>query len=451
MSAAAPVTWSSQLFDASLVRRLTGRTNRRDRRLLWQRSARPFRAAQSEHGGAIQLPEGHVAINVTSNNRELVGEFVYVYRRGKKGIYTADYWFNGEHSRKSLKTRDRKTARKRGAALERKLTDGSLDTSKAAQRKTTGETLLQAIENFLSYHATESRSETTLKKYRGVLKKQLVMFASKSGVVLLAELDRTFVDKFREFRKPNIGVRSMNFEGWLLKSFFAWCVERELMERNPLERRKFPRVRTEPRGGPSLEEINSILQAASREDFPVLATLAFTGARSGECQRLRPEDVDLKNGWIRIVSRKGAETKTRLSRKVPIHLRLRGILATVPRHARDWFFVTAPSGGYPNAARRINTKKLNDDFKRLLHRLGLPTGRDGGYTIHSLRHSFETITVNANTPQRVVDSWMGHASDRSMAAVYYSLSDADSKKFMEMVPFGTGEPAADAGTQETKK
>ena len=50
-------------------------------------------------------------------------------------------------------------------------------------------------------------------------------------------------------------------------------------------------------------------------------------------------------------------------------------------------------------------------------------------------------------PQRVIDAWLGHRSDRSMAAVYYRLRDEDSQSFMGKVPFGTGEPAADAGKE----
>lgn len=67
--------------------------------------------------------------------------------------------------------------------------------------------------------------------------------------------------------------------------------------------------------------------------------------------------------------------------------------------------------------------------------------------VHSLRHFFETFTVNAGVPQRVIDAWLGHRSDKSMAAVYYRLRDEDSQAFMAKIPFGAGEPAADAGTE----
>ena len=69
--------------------------------------------------------------------------------------------------------------------------------------------------------------------------------------------------------------------------------------------------------------------------------------------------------------------------------------------------------------------------------------------IHSLRHFFETFTANAGTPQWAVDTWLGHRSDKSMAAVYYRLGDEDFQSFGRG-PFGTGEPAADAGKEDVR-
>lgn len=58
--------------------------------------------------------------------------------------------------------------------------------------------------------------------------------------------------------------------------------------------------------------------------------------------------------------------------------------------------------------------------------------------------------MNARTPQRVIDTWLGHRSDKSMAAVCSRLGDEDSQSFMAKVPFGTGKPAADIGTEDGK-
>ena len=109
-------------------------------------------------------------------------------------------------------------------------------------------------------------------------------------------------------------------------------------------------------------------------------------------------------------------------------------------------FTAEPSKRYPDGSHHINTKHLNDFFLKILTKLKIPTGRKDGFTIHSLRHFMRTFCVNAGVPERVVDLWLGHASDRrSVQSTYYHLTDEASQQFMRKVPFGEGNPAADAG------
>ena len=141
------------------------------------------------------------------------------------------------------------------------------------------------------------------------------------------------------------------------------------------------------------------------------------------------------------MSREGAETKSRKSRKVPIHPVLRPFLKRQPQPTGSCFFSAEPSAKYPCGGHWINPKKLNERFQGVASRLELPVGRDkGGYVIHSLRHFFERVCVNAGIPQRVIDTWLGHRSDKSMGSVYYSLSDMESQAFMTKVPFSNEFP-----------
>ena len=162
-----------------------------------------------------------------------------------------------------------------------------------------------------------------------------------------------------------------------------------------------------PKAGPSLGEVNRILAELTGTKKTMVAVLAFTGMRAGDLQRLTPADLDLKDNWLRVVSRKGLETKTRTSRNVPVHARLRAMLEPLPVSDKPWLFTMLPSDKYPNGDHWINIKKLNEDFQAAVLRAELPTGRDHGFTTHSLRHFFETHTVNSNIPQRVIDHWLG--------------------------------------------
>jgi integrase len=178
--------------------------------------------------------------------------------------------------------------------------------------------------------------------------------------------------------------------------------------------------------------------------------LAFTGMRAAECQHLLPKDVDLEQGWIHIVSRDGAETKTGESRKVPIHPRLATFLKQLPKHRGEWFFTAQPSPKFPQGGHHLNMKHLNEDFQKLLKKLKLPVGKkSGGFTLHSLRSSFKTICIHARIPREVVDKWQGHASRRPAASdAYYRLEDSESQGFMLEVPFGEATPPGDGGTKK---
>jgi integrase len=368
----------------------------------------------------------------------LIGEHVRVQPRGKKKIYCADFWHDGKHHRRSLKTRNLKIARQKAIQLELQLVDGGLP------QTPTRITLERAMSAYLDYVKTENRRRKTITKYDGFFR-IFREFAESQDVYYLGQIDLSLVDQYRAFRKPGLGLHSMHNEAVMLKSLLKWAKQRKYIRDNPLAEMKSHKPRLNPRGGPTQGQIEQILNMAREPRLTQYAVLAFTGMRSGELQRLRVEDIDFTGNWIHIISREGAETKTGYSRKVPIHPKLKPFLEALPKNG-PWLFTAPPSRKYPAGGHWINTKHVNEDFLRLLTATGVTAGRKtGGFSIHSLRNSFETTCVNAAIPQRVVDTWLGHRSDKSMASVYYKLTDKESQTFMLMVPLGTGEPTADVG------
>ena len=372
-----------------------------------------------------------------------VGNHVTICTRGKAKTWVADFWHGGEHHRLTMGTRNKKVAIGRAVRLDAAIADGTYKTPPAPTK------IRQAIDDYIEFLRIEGRARKTIVRYAGELNNFHDLMASLQ-VGRLAQITPSLFDKFRAHCKQlGHGPRTMFHESVVVKQWLKWCHRRRLVAENSLADYKLTKPLLEPRDGPSLAQVDEILAAARGQRKIQYAVLAFTGMRSGECQRLRPDDVDVEGGWIKIASRDGAETKSRRSRKVPIHPRLGTVLETMPTTRRSWFFTAGPSRRYPNGDHWINPKRLNDDLVKLLGKLKLPAGRDeGGFTVHSLRHFFETFCVNARIPQRVIDTWLGHRSDQSMAAVYYKLSDAESKAFMDEVPFGDGEPVADTGDRK---
>lgn len=367
-----------------------------------------------------------------------VGDRVTIYQRGRKKTWTADFSSDNAHRRVSLRTTNKKVAVERATKLAAELTHGAFRPPPPAR------SVREAVDAYLTHLTTEDRAPRTLVKYRGELDR-FVAFLAGRRVTRLGQVTASHFDAYRAARRATCSRKTVYSEGVLLKQLFKWSRTRKLVGENPLADVKLDKPPLEPKEGPSLAQVDAVLAAADEPLRSQLAVLAFTGMRSGELRRLQPGDVDLAAGWIHIRSRPGAETKTRDSRKVPIHPRLRAVLEALPATARPWLFCAAPSRYHPAGDHPVSTQRINERFTGLAGRLGLPAGRPDGLVIHSLRHFFETFSVNAGIPQRVIDAWLGHNSDKSMAAVYYRLRDEDSQAFILRVPFGAGEPAADAG------
>ncbi len=362
--------------------------------------------------------------------RIAVGNRVTISRRGKKGIWTAEFWQDGQHRRLSLRTAVKREALDRAAKLEHGLLHG---THRAVPHDAA---VAPAVADYLTHLATEGRAPKTLVRYRGELER-FRDFCAGHRVRRLGGITPSLFDRYRGLRRESIAARTLHHEGTAIKQFLKWCVSRRRLAASPLADVTLPEPPAVPRAAPALAEVRRILADCPPRRRATFALLAFTGMRSGELRQLRKRDVDLDGGWVHVVSRPDARTKTGASRKAPLHPCLRAALAAAPDAPGPWFFSAEPSGRYPEGGRCVNTKKLNERFLAGLRRLGPPAGRDAdeGRTLHSLRRFFETHCVNAGVPQRVVDAWLGHKPDRSMASVCYRLSEEESRRFMDGLDF----------------
>jgi len=375
----------------------------------------------------------------SDENRVRVGNRVTIYPRGKKKTYCADFWHNGRHQRVSLETRNKKVATQRAVKIDAALASGKYSAPVPPTKIDT------AIGKYIDYLKSEGRARKTTVRYQGELD-AFCEFCEARDIHRLGQITMLLFDEYRADRRKVHADRTVFHESVVVKQFVKWCKQRKLLTNHPLEDYRLDKPKQKAAGGPSLEQVNLILSNVAEPRRLHYAVLAFAGMRSGEFQRLQRIDVDLTGNWLHIVSRPGAETKTRETWKVPIHERLLNMLAQLPKTKYTWFFTAGPSNRYPAGGNWINPKRLNEDFLKILEKLDIPAGRKtGGFTVHSLRHFFKTHCINCGVPKPVVDTWQGHKIDMSVGAQYYKLSDVDSQRFMKMVSFDTGEPAADVG------
>lgn len=361
--------------------------------------------------------------------RMRIGDKVSIAPRGKRGIWTAEFWHNGQHRHRSMKTANLKIARQRALLLESELAGGEYVVPVKPL------SVADAVRQFMDNRRSEGRAQKTLVKYQAELD-AFVDFLIRHGVHTLTQITPHLFDRYRTERAKDRSAKTLYTAMIILKTFIRWCVNRDLLEKDPLRSCKVSEPYIPPKRTPTAAQIQQILAAAQGQRQVQLALLAYTGLRAGEMQMLRPQDVDLEQGWIHITAHDGWVPKTRQARKVPLHPKLKAYLATMPNSNRPYYFVAPPSPKYPQAGHYIDIRTLNEHFQRLAKSLSLPVGRKhDGLVIHSLRHYFETVAVDSGVPQFVVDTWMGHAGAAVMGKTYYGLGDDKSQAYMQQVKF----------------
>ncbi len=380
------------------------------------------------------------------NERIRIGERVSIQQRGKKRLWVADFSQANRHRRQSLRTANRKLAERKARELDVQLTGGTF-TEVLPKTK-----IADAIDAFIESKRIDGLATRSLAKYRSELT-NFAAFLQYAGATELFQLTATLHDRYRAKRLKEVKAITAHTDAVIHKTFTRWCESRDLIAADPLRKVRLCEPARMNKHSPDLATINRLLAAAAERD-PILeaklAALAFTGMRSSELAHLRPQDVDLEGGWVHVVNRIDWQSKTRLSRQIPIHARLRPyLLFALKKSFRKPFLFCAPATAkFPQGDQPMSRHKLLDELQRLCAELKIPTGyAKDGFVVHSTRRFFRTHVTDATGHERAVDNWMGHVGRRTTGSVYYNLSPAVSQKLMKQVDFGA---AAGSGSSSSK-
>ncbi|MFG0317552.1 MAG: tyrosine-type recombinase/integrase [Planctomycetota bacterium JB042] len=255
----------------------------------------------------------------------------------------------------------------------------------------------ETLERYLAWQRTRKthKSWSTDRGY-------VLRFFAAAGVADLAEVTTASVTAYlAAMAESGRSPKTLNRVREVLHTLFAWLVEQELLDSNPVKR-----VRRAPEPAPSIrfltllevDELLATLAAADPLLLPVGACLVFAGLRRGELCWLRWEDVDLDRRVLLVRSKPGRWTpKTKRNRIVPISSRLAPVLEALPR-STEWVF-PSPKGA------QWNGDNLGHRWRKVLN----ATGR--AWTMLDLRHTFGTQLVMKGVSLAKVAALMGNSPE----------------------------------------
>ena len=164
----------------------------------------------------------------------------------------------------------------------------------------------------------------------------------------------------------------------------------------------------------AVQEILAIAERERHRLFPFLRLLVYTGMRLGEALGLRWSNVNLDQGYVRVVEaavkthRQGMITKRPKTTKGVRTIDLDDRTIEVLRRLRLKQFLDDYQGEFvfphcDGGLMRVTT--IIRDLKRLGERVGVP-----GITFHSLQHFHASVSLQQHQNVVVVSRRLGHSS-----------------------------------------
>jgi len=266
-----------------------------------------------------------------------------------------------------------------------------------------GEELLQ---KFIAHLRVErGLSENTCLTYRYQLGVYL-RFLEARGIPL-TEVNRDCTLAFLEERKKRGLKSSAQFIAVIaIRSFHRFLKERGYCANDPTIGIRLPKFKQRLPEPLSAADMEKLLQPTLSNKFTSIRNLAMielaysSGLRCSELVSLKLGQVDLKEGWIRVVGKGDKE------RVVPFGKKARESLTK---------YLELRANRFPWASDTIFLNSAGQPIKRgtfgwILKEVARRKGFRGRITPHQIRHSYATRLLEGGSDLRIIQHLLGHFS-----------------------------------------
>jgi integrase/recombinase XerC len=269
----------------------------------------------------------------------------------------------------------------------------------------------ETVRLFIRHLETEKlRSQETVRAYRADLQDFQSFLKISAEPELLDNVTRIDPFHIRGFvagRYGKIKKETMGRKLTALRSFFKFLVREGIVQANPVWQVKAPKPDQPLPRALSVDEVDRFFARNTDmlpRDRAIFELLYSSGLRVGELTALKVEDVDLNNGWVKVLG------KGRKERYVPVGSKaLAALEAYLPSRA---MVESQTHGLRSNGALFLNCRGgplSSRSVRRILkHYLDCATlARDA--SPHAFRHSFATHMLHGGADLRSIQELLGHA------------------------------------------
>jgi len=290
-------------------------------------------------------------------------------------------------------------ARQRAMDAMRQVDDGA---DPAKRRRQADHRVDAIVAEFITRYA-KPRNRRWMESERILLREFVAVFGQKD----IRDVTRADILEIMDSAVERGAHYSANRTLSNVRKLYNWCIERGIVEKNPIVGLKAPTKEVSRDRVLDDGEISAVLRACRNDTYPFrqfAPMLLATGQRRGEMAHMRWSEIDLDNKiWVIPTER----SKNGKPHVVPLSAYALTLLNEIPRFLDcDFVFTTtrrSPISGFSKALRRLWEATGATDWR-----------------LHDLRRTAASGMARASVPPHVVEKVLNHISGTisGVAAVY---------------------------------
>jgi len=237
-------------------------------------------------------------------------------------------------------------------------------------------------------------------------------------IIALQERSKFQNHPFNKPQKEKLSGQSIETYCRGIRAFFGYLYREGLIESNPIEKVKIPKVPKKVVPTFSEKEIEKLLAQADKRtdrgfrDYAIMLTFYDTGIRLSELAGLKEADVDFEQGYLKVVGKGNKERYVPFGQKVAKALLKYKLKHRPEPQGTDRFWLTM-DGRLLEAGR----------IEKIISEFGRRAGLKRCYP-HKLRHTSSVMYLRNGGDPFTLQKKLGHVS-LVMTRHYANLADSD--------------------------
>ncbi|MCU0771771.1 MAG: tyrosine-type recombinase/integrase [Verrucomicrobia bacterium] len=262
-----------------------------------------------------------------------------------------------------------------------------------------------------------AKAAGTAERYENTVNLFLKFLGNRANRPLIAITASDIQGFVNQRVKDGSAPKTVVVDAKTLNNVFNLARRQGLIPNNPVEAIELPAIESSERDVFTPAQVKLLVDAAKTPSWKTLILLGyFTGARLGDCVKMKWENLDLAKGVMRFMPQK---TRRQTKKKppfieIPIHPELQSHLEAIASTDKPEVFLCPELAAKGSGGQH----GLSESFKVIMRRAGLETGLVAGMgkrkfsrqSFHSLRHSFNSALANAGVSQELRMKLTGHST-----------------------------------------